>query len=213
MVNVNVGAGSPTETPGPDEDPVLLTSTSLWVSRPQVPGRNIIVTMGDADIPRRARAQDLDALVLLRTEMFHAMGMQAEDSAWRRNAREWFSARIEDALYGIFVLESSGSVVACGMGAIRDSAPSPAAPDGRDVLISNICTLPSHRGRGHGRAVLEAVMKWARQTGVGRAELTATSDGRIMYTQAGFAPSRFPSMRATLTVSHSGLKNRLPEGR
>lgn len=42
-------------------------------------------------------------------------------------------------------------------------------------------------------------MRWARQSGVGRAELMATDHGRSMYERAGFVVTHFPAMRAPLT--------------
>ena len=130
--------------------------------------------------------------------MFEAMGLSSTADQWRVAARDWFARRLDDPSYGIFVVEHGNRVVSCAMGAVRDAAPSPSAPDGRDVLISNICTSPEARGRGHGRRAFEAVLEWARATGVARAELMATEAGRRMYERAGFAPTRFPAMRAAL---------------
>ena len=147
---------------------------------------------------RRATAADAPALVELRAEMFRSMGSDVSDPAWREAARVWFASRVGHSDYGIVVVEVDGEVVATAMGAIRDAAPSPECPEGRDVLISNVCTLPGHRGRGYARAAFEGVMDWARGTGVARAELMATEGGSRMYERAGFAHTTWPAMRATL---------------
>ncbi len=148
---------------------------------------------------RRAAPADLDSLVALRAEMFRAMQTPgADDTVWQESAKGWFAERLEQPDYGIFVVELSGQVVACGMGAIREAAPSPSVPHGRDVLISNVCTLLDFRGAGHGRRAFDAVMDWARRSGVARAELMATDEGRGMYERAGFAVTNFPAMRASL---------------
>lgn len=147
---------------------------------------------------RKAAAADVDALVRLRAEMFTAMNVADTDGAWRDAAREWFAARLDDADYCFVVVEVDGQVVSCASGAIRDAAPSPAVPDGRDILVSNVCTAAEHRGRGYGGAAFRAVLAWARRTGVGRAELMATADGRDLYESAGFQDVSFPAMRATL---------------
>ena len=147
---------------------------------------------------RRARAADVAALVWLRSEMFAAMGVTDEGRRWQDEARAWFERRIPDPSYGIFVVEEDQTVVACAMGAIRDAAPSPGVPGGRDVLISNVCTAPAHRGCGYGRAAFEAVTRWASATGVERAELMATESGRTMYERAGFRVTAAPAMRAAL---------------
>lgn len=148
---------------------------------------------------RQATLADVDALVRLRAEMFAAMGVPETGGEWRAHARRWFADRIDDADYRLVVVEVDGEVVSCAVGAIRDAAPSPSVPEGRDVLISNVCTAPAHRGHGHGQAAFDAVMAWARRTGVGRAELMATELGRGMYVSAGFREERCPAMRAALS--------------
>ncbi|WP_460836098.1 GNAT family N-acetyltransferase [Nocardioides hungaricus] len=147
---------------------------------------------------RKATAADVDALVRLRAEMFAAMNVADTEELWRTNAHRWFSDRIEESDYCFVVVEVDGQVVSCAAGAIRDAAPSPAVPDGRDILVSNVSTAPAYRGRGYGRAAFDGVMAWARQAGVRRAELMATAFGRGMYLRAGFHDTSFPAMRAAL---------------
>ncbi len=147
---------------------------------------------------RTATAADVDALVHLRAEMFVAMNVAETTSRWRANAYQWFADRVDDSDYCFVVVEVGGQIVSCAAGAIRDAAPSPAVPDGRDILVSNVCTATAHRGLGYGRAAFDAVMAWARQSGVGRAELMATAGGRGMYERAGFREAPSPAMRAAL---------------
>ncbi|GEC98166.1 hypothetical protein KVA01_03210 [Kocuria varians] len=149
-------------------------------------------------VTRRASEQDVDTLVLLRTEMFRAMGTPSLDGSWAEGARLWFLERIHTSEYGIFVAELDGRVVACSVAAVRDAAPSPSNPCGRDVLISNVCTFPAQRGRGYGQRVFEAALAWARGTGIRRAELMSTAAGRGMYERAGFVETTFPAMRADI---------------
>ncbi len=154
--------------------------------------------MADPDIRvRRAGPDDVSDLVALRGLMFEAMGA-GSGGAWRDNAAAWFAERVSDPAYGIVVVTEDGRVVSCATASVRDAAPSPGVPAGGDVLISNVCTYPEDRGRGHGRRAFEAVMEWARGTGVGRAELMATADGRGMYERAGFVENPCPAMRAPL---------------
>lgn len=128
------------------------------------------------------------------------MGTVEESGEWRRYARRWFADRITDPSYGIFVIAADERVVGSAMGAIRDAAPSPAVPEGRDVLISSVCVLPDERGHGYGRQAFTAVMDWARSTGVARAELLASDDGRAMYERAGFEITHQPAMRTSLSA-------------
>jgi len=156
------------------------------------------MSMVDA-VVRRALDSDVEALVALRAEMFLAMRAgNATTTVWQDKAHQWFSERVHNPAFGMFVVERNTQVVACAMGAIRDAAPSPAVPEGRDVLISNVCTLPTYRGHGHGQRAFTAVLDWARASGIRRAELMATTDGQSMYEAAGFTTTKFPAMRALI---------------
>jgi COG0454: histone acetyltransferase HPA2 and related acetyltransferases len=161
-------------------------------------GNGRFVSVSDAVVVRRATVFDVGALVALRAEMFRVTGTAMTDGRWRSNAHRWFTERVKNPIYGIFVVQAGQDVVACAMGAVRDAAPSPEVPDGRDVLVSNVCTFPAHRGHGYGKRAFEAVMRWAVSTGIGRAELMATEAGRGMYEQTGFVTNRFAAMRADL---------------
>lgn len=146
---------------------------------------------------RRATAADIGALVGLRAEMFRAMGTPP-DGEWRSHAMTWFGARVDDDRCCFVVVEVDGEVVACAVGLRRDTPPSPGNPRGGDVHVNNVCTLPGERGKGYASAALVEVMRWARGTGVGRAELMATADGRGLYEGAGFTVHEYPAMRARL---------------
>lgn len=149
---------------------------------------------------RRATASDLPVLVELRSEMFRAMGTPGvDDSRWRSSARDWFREHLDDARVCLVVVEVSGRVVSTAMAAIRDSAPSPSCPDGGNILISNVCTAPHARRRGHARTAFAAVLEWARSTGVPRAELMATGDGQAMYEAEGCSATASPAMRLSLS--------------
>lgn len=152
-----------------------------------------------AGVARRAEAEDVPAVVQLRAEMFSAMGTPGtEDTTWQGAAADWFTARLQDPSTHIVVIEVGGQIVATAMASIRDAAPSPTAPRGQDVLISNVCTLPAERGLGYGRAAFQAAMTWAATTGVRRAELMATDEGRSMYHAAEFQDVVSTAMRAVL---------------
>ena len=152
-------------------------------------------------VVRRASVSDVPVLVELRAEMFRAMRTAGVDCAgWRASAADWFAAHVNDPRVCIVIVEAGQRVVSTAMAAIRESAPSPNAPAGGDVLISNVCTIANVRGQGHGRAAFAAVMDWARATGLPRAELLATSEGQRMYEAAGFAATAYPAMRASLAA-------------
>lgn len=140
----------------------------------------------------------MQALVELPEHMFAAMEVTSPGPTWRKNAHGWFSSRLDDPNYHFAIVEVDGTVVACAVGVVRDAAPLPAAPEGREVLVNNVSTAPPFCGRGYGRMAFDSVMVWARELGIRRAELMATVVGRGMYKRAGFCDTSFPAMRARL---------------
>lgn len=151
--------------------------------------------MGDVAQLRRARPADADALVRLRREMFAAMGRTGE--GWEEGAGSWFAVALDRPdETAAFVVEVDGLVVAGAVGTVRRSAPSPGDPTGVSGELWNVCTLPGHRGRGHARRVVTALLDWF-DTGTAAAavRLNATADGVALYRSLGFEEPSWPHMR------------------
>jgi len=150
---------------------------------------------------RTATPGDRKAFVRLRTVMFAAMGVPDVDQlGWQREAGAWFEARCTAPEVEVVVVDVDGTVVACAMGEVVERAPSPSVPSGRSVIVSNVCTLPEHRGHGYASRALEELMSWVRaESGAGAASLFATAQGRGMYERLGFREHAYPEMRLRLT--------------
>ena len=83
--------------------------------------------------------------------------------------------------------------LACGMGFIYERFPGPVLLDGRFGYVLGMATDPEFRRRGHGRAIVEALLAWYRANGVRRVDLHATSDGEPLYREYGFT-ARYPGL-------------------
>ncbi len=58
-----------------------------------------------------------------------------------------------------------------------------------DAYVEELYVVPEQRGRGLGRALLEAAMRWARERGARHIDLTtgeADTAARALYESAGF---------------------------
>ena len=81
-----------------------------------------------------------------------------------------------------------GVVVGSGGITVYDSPPGPGLA-WREAYVMSMYTEPGHRGRGVARAVLAALLEFARAAGgVGRVWLRASAMGRSLYLGAGFEP-------------------------
>jgi ribosomal protein S18 acetylase RimI-like enzyme len=149
---------------------------------------------------RRATAQDVLALVSLRSLMFSSMGRDVggQDAQWRAAAADWLREQVDrPEQFAGFVLEHPvDGVVSAALGSCDPRAPSPQDLSGTHGHVFNISTEPAHRRRGYARACLTALLTWFdTDTGVRVVHLSATPEGSGMYTSAGFREARFPSMR------------------
>lgn len=155
---------------------------------------------------RRAASADAAGLVRLRALMLAAMGhdVGGPGAPWRSAALAWFGERL--ALPGgrdfaAFVVDDPAlGVVSCAVGTCDRHAPGPATLTGRRGHVFNVSTDPRHRGLGHARACLVALLAWFdTDAGVAGIDLNATGDGVGLYTSLGFAPPRWPALRRQLT--------------
>ena len=100
----------------------------------------------------------------------------------------WLRERLDSPSFGAFVAVEGGRVVGSGGISLYDNPPGP-GPTTREAYVMSMFTEPHARGRGVARAVLNALLDFAREAGgVGRVWLRASEMGRPVYLSAGFEP-------------------------
>ncbi|MGG5260866.1 GNAT family N-acetyltransferase [Phycicoccus avicenniae] len=148
---------------------------------------------------REATRADADALVTLRALMFEAMGTDPaalEHPVWRVRARDWFLEAVGAAAVRVVVAEVDAVVASSAVGEVTALAPGPSTPNGSVGLLSNVATLPQHRGLGLAAACTDDVLAWFREhTDVTRVDLFATEAGARVYAPRGFVTVSQPAMR------------------
>ena len=103
-----------------------------------------------------------------------------------------------------WVVEYDGAIVSGGGLQLRTLIPRPGYVYGEpEGLIVSMWTEPSHRRRGLGRRVVEAILSWGRANGVTRYALHASDDGRPLYERYGFQPTN--EMRLSFSRFDGGL--------
>lgn len=134
---------------------------------------------------RRATPADAAALTALRGLMHEAMGSPPTPE-WAQVCEAALARRLATETFAGFVVEDGGRVVSGGVGWLEEHLPSPFQLDPRRGHVASMSTEPSARRRGHGRAVLRALMAWFAEQGVPRVDLRATADGQALYEECGF---------------------------
>lgn len=145
--------------------------------------------------PRRADPGDAPQLVELREVMLRSMGRPVDgDAAWKTAAQDWFAERLSHMdRFAAFVVDGdrnalpAGRLICAAVGMLHEHAPGPGNLSGLHGHVSNVVTVPEHRRRGHGRAVLTRLLDWFdSETSAPVVDLIATADGRAIYGALGF---------------------------
>lgn len=139
-------------------------------------------------VVRRVGPADVEAWARLRVAFMLEDGLIEPDvaPALEASVAVWLRERLDAASFGAFVAVEDGRMVGSGGISLYDNPPGP-GPTTREAYVMSMFTEPDARGRGVARAVLDALLDFARQAGgVGRVWLRATEMGRPLYLRAGF---------------------------
>lgn len=103
----------------------------------------------------------------------------------------------QPALGRLFVLRIDGRVAGMANALITVST----ARGAPVLLLEDVIVSQAFRGGGHGRALVEHVLDWARSQGMGRVTLLADKDNApalAFYERLGFEPSAMKVLRKAL---------------
>jgi GNAT superfamily N-acetyltransferase len=99
---------------------------------------------------------------------------------------DYLATHIDGDVFRVWVAEDGGRIVAMGGLVLVDRPPHPRSRRTGEGFIVNVYTLPRWRGRGAGRAVMDALVADARSLRLRRVYLRTSDDGRPLYDGMGF---------------------------
>lgn len=157
---------------------------------------------------RRAEVSDIDSLTRLRVEFLRETGQLDEDHCAEvgEATRAYFARALPAAEFVGFIAEDGEEIVGTSGLLFIQRPPSQRNLGGREAYVLNMYTRPAWRRRGIASRLLAEVIAFARNAGVGRLLLHASSDGRGIYERAGFH-SRIHEMQLQL-IGSSDPSNR-----
>lgn len=104
----------------------------------------------------------------------------------RSQVADYLATHIDGDTYRVWVAVEADHVVAMGGLVVVDRPPHPRSRRTGEGFIVNVYTLPRWRGRGVGRAVMDALVGEARALRLRRVYLRTSDDGRPLYEAMGF---------------------------
>ena len=141
---------------------------------------------------RRAAADDAPGIGSHRAAMFRDMGLvaAAEMESLTAASRAALATALASGAYLGWVVECDGALVAGAGVLLRPLLPGPGhLAGGREAYVLNVYVEPAHRRRGLARTLMQAILAWSADAGVGRVSLHASDEGRPLYLALGFAPT------------------------
>ena len=154
--------------------------------------------MSDFQI-RLAAANDLELIRWHRARMFREMNELPPElfDSFRAQSREALQRMFERSQYVGWLASSKNEPerIIAGAGLhLREVPPSP-QPDangkidivsGRQAVIVNVYTQPEWRRRGLAELLINRIIDWTREQGIGSLVLHASDEGRAVYERLGF---------------------------
>jgi GNAT superfamily N-acetyltransferase len=168
--------------------------------------------MSEAFVVREATVDDRRFIAHHRAAMFVDMGSldAASAGALRDAAERWLETAMPRGEYvgWLVVTTSDSSRVVAGAGVQvrrvlpfpqRDAEGGSTIAEGRQAIVVNVYTEPEFRRRGLARALMQAVLAWARSVKLESLVLHAAPDGEPLYRALGFVPTNEMRFKGRLT--------------
>lgn len=149
-------------------------------------------------IVRPATLADLAALVELRAHLLdgtsasYSSKTPEESAQWRAAYRTWLSNRLNDSdCVQILAAEhkESGQLLGCATAIIDQRAPTPGCLNGLSGWVQSVVVEPQWRNRGIARQLMQHLLRWFANRGVGTVVLQSTESAGRLYQALGFAVS------------------------
>jgi GNAT superfamily N-acetyltransferase len=138
---------------------------------------------------RQATLDDIETIITHRRTMFYEMGVSdLEVRMQEERFRQWIVRHMQEGDYvGWFALAPDGQVAAGAGLWVHDWLPGPFAPDGVRGYVCNVYTEPAHRGHGLAHRLVQECVNECRRRRLTVVALHASSAGRPIYEEMGFA--------------------------
>jgi GNAT superfamily N-acetyltransferase len=147
--------------------------------------------MKSSYVLRAARVDDANEIATHRGLMFLDMGQVTPEGATALTVASapWFADLLAGDRYKGWVVELEGRIVAGGGLHLSEIGPLPGCMwVGRSAHIANVYTHAEHRRQGIAQSLMNQMLSWCRESKIDQVTLTASVDGRSLYTALGFVP-------------------------
>ncbi len=138
---------------------------------------------------RMATLEDIDTLVKLRIELLkevkNKFGIYDWDN-YSRTLKIFYNNTIPNDKVVAFLAEKDDFVIAISVIYFYNLVPLLNDLDGKLAFLTDMYTIPKYRNKGIGKALLNAIMDYAKTSGYPKVVLNSTDCCNKLYEQYGF---------------------------
>ncbi|GHE77346.1 N-acetyltransferase [Streptomyces spiralis] len=154
-------------------------------------------------VVRRAEPADAEEVLRLRQVMIDSMFEADRSTDWHAESLPTLRAKLAepDGTFAAFVVdhpERPGALAALVAGTLDYRIGRSANPLGTVGYVFSVATDPDARRRGYARACMDTLLKWFRERGADRVQLTTSAEGAPLYASLGFRPKPDPLLELRL---------------
>jgi GNAT superfamily N-acetyltransferase len=148
---------------------------------------------------RRATPNDAALLAEHRARVWREVGDWSDEAlapqipVWTA----WFREAIGDGIYVSFIAERDGEAIGSGSLLLHAAIPRPGSPSDREGRVQSVYVAPDARRHGIARALMDAVLEYARGAALIRLVLHPSDDARPLYSSLGFTALDEMGLRLT----------------
>jgi GNAT superfamily N-acetyltransferase len=137
---------------------------------------------------REAVPSDAPALAAMRYAFRASLGRATEEqAAFLARCRAWMAEHLGGAgPWRCWVAEDAGALVGHLWLETIEKLPNPVGEAERHAYVTNVYVQPAARGQGVGGRLLDAALRWCRESGVDSIILWATPASRTLHARHGF---------------------------
>lgn len=134
---------------------------------------------------RKATIDDLDQLIRFRKKQLIDEGIEPSIDI-DEELKDFFIKKLADKTLVQWVVETHGEIIASGGIVFYDFPPSYTNKTGKKGYITNMYTKEEHRGKGIATRMLTKLINEAKDRGISKIWLGASTLGRPVYNRYGF---------------------------
>ncbi len=147
---------------------------------------------------RTAEKSDIDELVRQRLDYLRLeYGIMSEDLLSRIKSQlpEFYEKHLNDDFFA-YIAEENGKIISSVFLLVQEKPANQLFITGKTGLILNVFTNEKYRHHGFATTLLNLAIKKSKELDLSYLELTATDEGRPIYTKLNFVPKipRHPEM-------------------